>query len=58
MHAKLILADGELAFVGSQNFSATSLDQNREVGVVIADTSALHVLSDAFGRSRAVREAA
>jgi phosphatidylserine/phosphatidylglycerophosphate/cardiolipin synthase-like enzyme len=49
VHAKLILADAGLAFVGSQNFSATSLDKNREVGVAIADT---------FGRDWAVSEAA
>jgi phosphatidylserine/phosphatidylglycerophosphate/cardiolipin synthase-like enzyme len=29
------------AFVGSQNFSATSLDANREVGVIVADPAML-----------------
>lgn len=32
-HAKLIIVDGQAAFLGSQNFSTTSLDKNREVGV-------------------------
>jgi cardiolipin synthase A/B len=58
VHAKLILADAGLAFVGSQNFSATSLDKNREVGVAIADTAALQLLADTFGRDWAVSEAA
>jgi cardiolipin synthase len=38
MHAKLVLVDGQRAFVGSQNFSAVSLDANREVGIIVADT--------------------
>jgi cardiolipin synthase len=58
LHAKLIVADGGLAFVGSQNFSPTSLDQNREVGVLIADAAALHLLNDTFGRDWAVGAAA
>lgn len=35
VHAKLILVDGREAFVGSENPSTTSLDRNREVGVLI-----------------------
>jgi cardiolipin synthase len=34
VHAKLIVADGQ-AFVGSENLTATSLDRNREVGIVL-----------------------
>jgi cardiolipin synthase len=37
IHAKLVLADGDRVFVGSQNFTATSLDANRELGLVIAE---------------------
>ncbi len=48
MHAKLILADGSLGFVGSENFSATSLDKNREVGLLIADSGALGTLGQTF----------
>jgi len=36
LHAKLVLADG-VAFVGSENFSFTSLEKNREVGVLVAE---------------------
>ncbi len=58
VHAKLILADGTLALVGSQNFSATSLDKNREVGVVIADRAAIQMLTSTFERGWAVGKAA
>ncbi len=34
IHAKAIVADGARTFVGSQNLTATALDQNREVGVL------------------------
>lgn len=35
LHAKLVLADGRLAYVGSVNLTRTSLDQNREVGAIV-----------------------
>ena len=41
IHAKVIVADGEKAFVGSQNLSATSLDLNRELGIVLDDPVSL-----------------
>jgi len=37
IHAKAIVVDGREAFVGSQNFSWTSLEANRELGVVTTD---------------------
>ncbi|MEZ4444422.1 MAG: phospholipase D-like domain-containing protein [Polyangiaceae bacterium] len=36
LHAKLIVADG-VAFVGSENLSSTSLDENREVGLLVTE---------------------
>jgi cardiolipin synthase len=48
IHAKLIVADGERAFLGSQNLSATSLDQNRELGIIIDDPVNLARLSRTF----------
>jgi phosphatidylserine/phosphatidylglycerophosphate/cardiolipin synthase-like enzyme len=35
LHAKAIIADGEIAYVGSENLSSTSLTKNREVGIVL-----------------------
>ncbi len=48
MHAKIIIADGHIAFVGSENISTQSLDQNRELGIIIADTTALNTLQQTF----------
>jgi cardiolipin synthase A/B len=48
MHAKMIVADSTRAFVGSENFSATSLDANRELGIVVADPAAIAKLQGTF----------
>jgi cardiolipin synthase A/B len=48
MHAKMIVADGQTAFVGSENISTQSLDQNRELGIIIADNSVLNTLQQTF----------
>lgn len=48
MHAKLIVADHALAFTGSENFSATSLDANREVGLLLANPTAVATLDATF----------
>ncbi|HWF72397.1 MAG TPA: phospholipase D-like domain-containing protein [Solirubrobacteraceae bacterium] len=37
IHAKVIVVDGARAYVGSQNFSYTSLARNRELGLITAD---------------------
>jgi len=43
IHAKLIIASGK-TFIGSQNFSEPSLDNNREVGMITAN-SKVHSLA-------------
>jgi cardiolipin synthase len=48
IHAKLIVADGKRAFIGSQNLSATSLVQNRELGIIIDDPVNLARLTRTF----------
>ncbi len=48
IHAKMIVADGSLAYVGSENVSTASLDENREVGVVIANTQVIQQLDQTF----------
>jgi phosphatidylserine/phosphatidylglycerophosphate/cardiolipin synthase-like enzyme len=50
MHAKLIVADGTRAFVGSENFSGQSLDGNRELGIIVADPAAIATLQATFAR--------
>ena len=48
MHAKLVIADQRLGFVGSQNLVRASLNYNREVGLMIADSTVLQTLWTAF----------
>ncbi len=47
-HAKLIVADDAAAFVGSENLSYTSLQRNREVGVVLTSTAPVATLAASF----------
>jgi cardiolipin synthase len=49
IHAKMIVADGARAFVGSENFSPTSLDENRELGIMITDKEIIASLMKTFG---------
>lgn len=48
MHAKIIVVDGQKAFVGSENISTASLDRNRELGVLIADSNVINTLQQTF----------
>jgi cardiolipin synthase A/B len=55
VHAKVVLADGQRVFIGSENFTATSLDQNRELGVITTEPTVLakvqQVFNDDFGEA-------
>ena len=48
IHAKIIVVDGGKAFVGSENISTQSLDQNRELGILVSDTGVLGTLQSTF----------
>jgi phosphatidylserine/phosphatidylglycerophosphate/cardiolipin synthase-like enzyme len=48
MHAKIIIVDGRIAFIGSENISTQSLDQNRELGIIVSDPSVLNKLQTTF----------
>jgi cardiolipin synthase len=48
MHAKIIIVDGQKAFVGSENISKASLDSNRELGIIVSDQNALNTLQQTF----------
>jgi phosphatidylserine/phosphatidylglycerophosphate/cardiolipin synthase-like enzyme len=54
IHAKLLLIDGAFAFIGSQNYTPTSMDQNREVGVTISGPSNIERLQRVFGKDFAM----
>ncbi len=48
VHAKIVVVDRKKAFVGSENFSDTSLDRNREMGVLVAAGPALDRIETVF----------
>jgi phosphatidylserine/phosphatidylglycerophosphate/cardiolipin synthase-like enzyme len=48
IHAKAMVVDGRVAVVGSQNPTATSLDENREVSLVLDDRSAARRIEVVF----------
>lgn len=47
-HVKMMVADGARAYLGSVNMSRTSIDRNREVGLILDDAPALEVLHTTF----------
>jgi phosphatidylserine/phosphatidylglycerophosphate/cardiolipin synthase-like enzyme len=48
VHTKTVVADNLVAFVGSENFSAASLDTNREVGLLTTDGAVVARLMSVF----------
>jgi len=48
MHAKMMIADGAEAFVGSVNISTQSFDSNRELGILVQDVGVLSILQQTF----------
>jgi phosphatidylserine/phosphatidylglycerophosphate/cardiolipin synthase-like enzyme len=50
IHAKMIVIDGDETFVGSQNFSRTSLEDNRELGILVTKLDVIKELEQVFGK--------
>lgn len=50
IHAKLIVVDGERAYLGSVNLSSQSLDQNRELGILIAQSDIMERINQVFNQ--------
>ena len=50
IHAKMIVSDGKLAFLGSENFSDGSLKDNRELGLLFSKKSLVDMLKAQFQR--------
>jgi phosphatidylserine/phosphatidylglycerophosphate/cardiolipin synthase-like enzyme len=48
IHAKIIIADSVYAFLGSENFSYTSLNENRELGIFLSDETIINSLLQTF----------
>lgn len=48
IHAKAIVVDSTVAFVGSENFSYASLDHNRELGIITDEPSVVTPIATAI----------
>lgn len=48
VHVKAIVVDGARAYVGSLNFSFTSLEKNREVGLIVDEAANVARAADTF----------
>jgi phosphatidylserine/phosphatidylglycerophosphate/cardiolipin synthase-like enzyme len=48
LHTKVIVVDGARAYLGSENLSSNSLDNNREVGLIVTDASSIAPISATF----------
>ena len=48
IHAKMISVDGKELFVGSENFSRASLEENRELGIVVTDPATVTAADRTF----------
>lgn len=48
VHAKLILIDDTNAYVGSVNLSTQSMDENRELGIILSQNESVQTLNSTF----------
>jgi phosphatidylserine/phosphatidylglycerophosphate/cardiolipin synthase-like enzyme len=48
VHVKAMVADGKRAYAGSENLSYTSLNKNREVGLVLTEAPAVDAIASTF----------
>lgn len=48
MHAKMILVDGLKAYIGSVNLTSASMDENRELGIIVSQNNILESLNQTF----------
>lgn len=50
VHAKAIVVDGATLFLGSENVSASSLDRNREAGIILNNPDMVRRVEEVFAR--------
>lgn len=48
IHAKIIIVDNIYAYTGSVNLTTQSIDKNREIGILLSETSILKKISSTF----------
>jgi len=49
-HVKMYLADGQMLYVGSANASSSSLDDTRELGLIMSNADAIKRVQDTFAK--------
>jgi phosphatidylserine/phosphatidylglycerophosphate/cardiolipin synthase-like enzyme len=49
-HAKAIVVDGKLLYAGSINFTKTSFDENREVGLIVSEPNTVRTIKTTIER--------
>lgn len=54
VHAKTMLIDDKYLYVGSVNFSANSMDENRELGIIVTNREVIDVFKNQFDNDRNV----
>lgn len=50
IHAKMILIDSKYLILGSMNLSQNSLDNNREIGIILIDQSLINIFKNQFDK--------
>lgn len=50
IHSKALVADGAVAYVGSANYTANSLDSNRELGLLVAAPSEVALVASTIDK--------
>jgi phosphatidylserine/phosphatidylglycerophosphate/cardiolipin synthase-like enzyme len=48
VHVKNVIVDGVRAYMGSENLTSTSLEKNREVGLLVTNKDAVSVMTSTF----------
>lgn len=56
IHAKVVIIDGKIAYIGSCNFYPHSLNFNREIGVITKNQQAVQKLKDTFDQDWKIAE--
>lgn len=55
LHAKLIISDDRIAYLGSNNFTSTSFHHNRELGILVCNQNLITRLNQQFDSDSGVK---
>ncbi|MBP8689039.1 hypothetical protein KBH77_01665, partial [Patescibacteria group bacterium] len=54
-HAKVLIIDDKMAYIGSINFSRQSMEENREVGIMTINTNIINKVINTFEKDSKIR---